>query len=161
MKRAVEYLDKSSAEAGNDATLQSELATAYLKIGDVQSALYNSNVGDSSGALESYSKALKINEALYNTEPKNLSIGLNLSASCLKMGDISAKTGNIAAAEDFHRRAVNLNEQFAAAEPINTEVRKQLANSLLKLGQRRFARSFIVLPPNTNDLRAIGGRKSG
>jgi serine/threonine protein kinase len=138
VSRAVEYLDKSAAEAENDSSLQSELATAYLKIGDVQSALYTANVGDSSGALESYGKALKINEAIYAAEPKNLSAGLNLSASCLKMGDISAKTGNIAASTDFYRRAVSLNEQFVDAEPAHTEARRQLADSLLRLGQSVF-----------------------
>jgi len=133
--RAVEYLDKSAAEAEGNVSLQSELATAYLKIGDVQSALYSANLGDSSGALASFGKALQINETVYGGEPKNLPAGLNLSASCLKMGDISAKTGNIRAAAEHYARAVNLSEQFVAHEPANAQARRQLAQSLLKLGQ--------------------------
>jgi hypothetical protein len=69
---ALEYLDKSAAEAETDDTaLQSDIAAAYLKIGDVQSALYAANVGDSTGALASYGKALRINEALFAAAPEN------------------------------------------------------------------------------------------
>jgi tetratricopeptide (TPR) repeat protein len=54
------------------------------------------------------------------------------------MGDISAKTGDIAAATTHYARAVKLNEQFVALEPANAEARRQLASSLLKLGQAVF-----------------------
>ncbi len=138
VKRAEEYLDKLAAESEGDTGLQSELAISYQKIGDVQSELHRSNIGDTQGALENYAKALKIHEALYLAEPKNLSAGLNYSASCIKMGEISAKTGSITAAMENYSRAVNVNEQFVLLEPQNLQARRQLAESLLKLGQAVF-----------------------
>jgi len=138
VKRAEEYLNKLAAESGDDIGLQSELAASYQKIGDVQSELYRSNIGDTQGARENYAKALKIHEALYLAEPKNSSAGLNLSASCLKMGEISAKSGNITAALENFTRAVSLNEEFVSIEPQNLQARRQLSESLLKLGQAVF-----------------------
>src|SRR5205085_1815355 len=60
VSKALEYLDKLAQEAGNDASLQRELAGAYEKVGDVQGNPYKANLGNSSGALESYRKALAI-----------------------------------------------------------------------------------------------------
>ena len=52
--RALEYLDKLARDAGSRADLRSELAAAYLKVGDVQGRPLVPNLGDTSGALESY-----------------------------------------------------------------------------------------------------------
>jgi tetratricopeptide (TPR) repeat protein len=60
VRRALVYLDGLAADAADDADLQTELARAYLKIGDVQGLPYQANLGDTSGALASYRKALKI-----------------------------------------------------------------------------------------------------
>jgi eukaryotic-like serine/threonine-protein kinase len=60
VSRALVYLDGLAAEASDDADLQMELGRAYLKIGDVQGLPYQANLGDTSGALASYRKALKI-----------------------------------------------------------------------------------------------------
>ena len=134
-ERAVQYLDKLAADAEKDISLQSELATAYEKIGDVQAGLYKSNIGDSKGALENYGKALQMLETIYAAAPDNLPAGLNLSTSLVKMGEISAKTGNAKVAVENFARAVNLNERFVSREPNNPQARRQLAESLLKLGQ--------------------------
>ncbi|HKR65679.1 MAG TPA: tetratricopeptide repeat-containing protein kinase family protein, partial [Thermoanaerobaculia bacterium] len=64
VRRALMYLDGLAAEASDDADLQTELARAYLKIGDVQGLPYQANLGDTSGALASYRKALKIVDPL-------------------------------------------------------------------------------------------------
>jgi hypothetical protein len=45
--------------------LQSELASAYEKIGDVQGALNNQNLGDVKAGLENYEKARKLREAVF------------------------------------------------------------------------------------------------
>ena len=60
VRRALVYLDGLATDAADDADLQTELARAYLKIGDVQGLPYQANLGDTSGALVSYRKALKI-----------------------------------------------------------------------------------------------------
>ena len=67
VKRALEYLDSLAVESQNDAALQSELASAYEKIGELQGNPYKPNLNDFSGAIESYEKAQKIRHNLPET----------------------------------------------------------------------------------------------
>jgi tetratricopeptide (TPR) repeat protein len=60
VRRAVATLDGLTAEARDDASLQRDLAAAYLRVGDVQGLPYSANLGDSEGALASYRKARAI-----------------------------------------------------------------------------------------------------
>ncbi len=60
VKRALEYLDSLSGESNNDLSLQSELASAYEKVGDVQGNPAKANLGDLQGGIESLKKAQKI-----------------------------------------------------------------------------------------------------
>ena len=93
VKSALEYLDGLSTESQTDAGLQSELATAYQKIGDVQSELYAANIGDSAGAVESYAKSLAMREKLFAADEKNIKTGLELATSLTKMGEIYRQNG--------------------------------------------------------------------
>ena len=64
VRRALGYLDALAADATDNASLQMELAGAYERIGDVQGLPYRPNLGDTTGALRSYEKALAIADAL-------------------------------------------------------------------------------------------------
>jgi len=55
--RASEYLDSLAAESQDDTELRRELAAAYEKVGDLQGFPDKPNLGDLSGAIESYDKA--------------------------------------------------------------------------------------------------------
>lgn len=55
----MEYLDRLAAESKSNKALQLEVADAYLKVGDVQGKPYTANLGDTSGAIESY-KSIKV-----------------------------------------------------------------------------------------------------
>jgi serine/threonine protein kinase len=133
VERAVEYLDNLAREAEGDQALQSELAAAYEKIGDVQSELYGSNVGDSTGAIESYRKSLALRETLYAlaAPPERLRAGLALAAVRSKSGDIMAKTGDIGAAVEHYRESVALSESLLEVDAAGdvVEVRRQAARS--------------------------------
>jgi hypothetical protein len=64
VRRALEYLDGLAAEAGEEPALARELATAYMKIGDIQGSSLNSNLGRPRDGLESYGKAKRILDGL-------------------------------------------------------------------------------------------------
>jgi len=64
VKNALEYLDSLAVEAHNDADLQSELASAYEKIGDLQGNPQKPNLNDYYGAIESYRKGQAIRQNL-------------------------------------------------------------------------------------------------
>ncbi len=69
VKGALDYLDGVNKEAGDNPSLQLELAEAYLKVGDVQGNPNNANLGSTAGALQSYHKAKAIAEALSGRIP--------------------------------------------------------------------------------------------
>jgi len=62
--KALHYLDSLSQEASGDASLQTELAAAYEKVGDLQGDPFSANLGDTAGALGSYRKAMAIRESI-------------------------------------------------------------------------------------------------
>ncbi len=86
VKRAMEYLDNLAQEAKDDPSLQRELAAAYEKVGDVQGKTLRANLGNTSGAKESYRKALKIREALVIANPKDSSSRSDLADSYREFG---------------------------------------------------------------------------
>lgn len=95
VETALEYLDKLASEAGDDLSLQRELAAAYQKVGDVQgSSVSAGDLGDTQGALASYRNALEINEALLTADPANANARRDLGVSYYHLGSASASLGS-------------------------------------------------------------------
>src|SRR4029450_4415403 len=59
VRRALETLDKQAAEAGDDPALQLQLADGYEKLGTVQGAGGQANLGDTNGAIASFRKGIE------------------------------------------------------------------------------------------------------
>lgn len=133
--RAVEYLDTLAQEAEGDAELESELATAYEKIGDVQSELFRPSLGKTSDALISHQKALQIREKLFAAEPQFTARGLKVADSRLRVGDIFSMSGRVAEARAEYREAVSLFDKLLALEPGNPEIRRKKSEAYARLGQ--------------------------
>src|ERR1051326_8890528 len=72
IKRAQQYLDSLAGESGGDSSLQEERAVAYERIGDVLGLPTQSNLGQTAPALDSYRKALEIDNHLVEADPGNL-----------------------------------------------------------------------------------------
>src|SRR5437660_2246827 len=144
VKDALKYLDELADDEDNGRSLQRELAAAYLKVGDVQSRLNRSNVGDTSGAFNSYRKSLAIREELFASDPGNLQSRLDLSVSYARMGDILSKSNNALGALANYRKALQLIEDVAANNPKNNEVRRALGYCYLMVA--RAVRAIGDLP---------------
>lgn len=134
VQRAIEYLDKLAAEAGNDIALQSELATAYEKIGEVQGELFNPNLGKTSDALVSHRKALALREKLLSGAP-TAALALEVANSHLRIGDILMMSGQIAETWEHYRRAIQTLEPILASDKRNFAVNHKLATAFARLGQ--------------------------
>jgi non-specific serine/threonine protein kinase/serine/threonine-protein kinase len=65
----LQYLDGLAAERTTDLTLRRDLASAYVRMGDVQGGRPATSLGDNEGAIASYGKALTILETLYRDAP--------------------------------------------------------------------------------------------
>ena len=173
-QRAVEYLDKLAAEAGDDAELESELATAYEKIGDVQSEVFKPNSGKTSDALASHQKSLQLRQILFAAEP-SAARGSDVAGSYLRIGDIFLMTGNISETERNYRAAIQMLEPLLASDAKNYKIRIRLAASFARLGQavlrsgslgearENYEKSLEInrnilaeTPDNTNYQRAVG-----
>ena len=112
--RALEYLDSLSREAKGDASLQTELATAYERVGDVLGYPFTPNLGDHAGALESYRKALRIRESLVAASPKDAKLQRQLAGSYFRIANALEFTGDLNGALGVLRKALPISERLAA-----------------------------------------------
>lgn len=111
--RALEYLDNLSAQSKGDASLQKELASAYERVGDVLGYPFAANLGDKTGAEQSYGKALAIREALAN--PKDAQLEHDLVGTYLKLAQVLESGGNFGGALEAVRKAMPIAERMAAS----------------------------------------------
>ncbi|HMT07572.1 MAG TPA: serine/threonine-protein kinase [Pyrinomonadaceae bacterium] len=132
--RALEYLDKLALESAGNIELKAELASAYEKIGEVQSELFRPFAGKTSEAALSQQKALKLRQEI-NTEQPTAEHAMSVAVSHQKVGNVLLTSGKIGEARDNYSRSVDLLKSLVAADKTNTETRRQLARSLATLGQ--------------------------
>ena len=114
IKQTLDYLDRVASDASGDVPLQKEIATAYQKLGDVQSKLNGPNLGETKGALDSYRKALEIRQALYAASPRDVPTGLDLALALNRVGDILSKTNEAKGSLDYYRKSLELTERLAS-----------------------------------------------
>ena len=131
---ALKYLNNLAQDSDGDISLQRDLVKAFDKVGEVQFGLTNGNLGNSSGALESYRKALNIAEKV--TQDKNATDEdfLSLANTYTSIGGIMGETGDIKNDVLMKQRAVSILEKMIAAKPENTELQDNLAKVYWYLG---------------------------
>ncbi len=115
VSRALEYLDSLSQEASGDLALQRELASAYDRLGDVLGYSGAANLGDFSGALQSYKKAIAIREASAAASPNDEQILGDLLSDYFRVSFALQDSGDYAGALDDLQKALPLAQQFVAA----------------------------------------------
>ena len=134
VKRALQYLDTLSDESSDDPSLQRELASAYIKIGNAQGNPNNANLGDTAGALHSYREALTIAEQLVADDPDDPQSKRWLGVALEKMSEVQSVSGDIAAAVETARSSLRAFREIAEAKRGDAAARRSLAISYLKFG---------------------------
>jgi non-specific serine/threonine protein kinase/serine/threonine-protein kinase len=134
VKRALQYLDSLAQEAANDRSLLGELATAYRKVGDVQGSPARANMGNTSGALQSYSKALAIRQRLAELDPSDAEAKRELANGYSSLSSVLNVNGDAPAALSNSRKAVDLLESLIGASPSNAQVLNDMAVAYQYLG---------------------------
>ncbi len=112
VKRALEYLDNLSQEAGGDAALQGELAAAYDRVGDVLGYDGAANQGDFPGAIQNYNKALAIRESAAAINPNDVEIQSNLINNYFRLSFALQSTG------DYEQALTDLHKALPVAEKL-------------------------------------------
>jgi tetratricopeptide (TPR) repeat protein len=96
VRRALEYLENLSREAGSNADLAREVAQGYQRVGEVQGLLAESSLGRVPAAHESFRRAEQILDRLLRRDPANrallhdyLNVSNKLAATSATMGDFA------------------------------------------------------------------------
>lgn len=134
VQMALEYLDALAKEAGDDASLQAELATAYEKVGDVQGNPSNANLGETEGALASYRKAQAIRETLVQRNPADRKMRGELARNQMFVSDLLSQMGDTAAGLESQQRALSLFRSLVEEAPRDVDARDGLGNSENRMG---------------------------
>lgn len=134
LTNALQYLDGLSSEAGGDLELQSELATAFEKIGDVQGALNNSSLGNIQAGLDSYEKARKLRQAVLAAMPADTEAKEKLANNYYVRARTLWNNNQTAEAEEAFEQGLKLRRELVAAQPDSTEANNRLAVLLIDYG---------------------------
>jgi non-specific serine/threonine protein kinase/serine/threonine-protein kinase len=134
VKDALTYLDSLAGEAHGDPALQRELAAAYERVGDVRGGESNGSLGDVAGAVESYTKAFGIREALLALNPGDTQARHDLASSHQKIGYRLLDTGEAGNGLEHLRRALTLYLGLTGEQPASDDLQLELAGTYNKLG---------------------------
>jgi eukaryotic-like serine/threonine-protein kinase len=120
VRRAVVTLDGLAAEASDDVSLQDDLASAYLRVGDVQGLPYSANLGDTKGALASYDKALAILRPLLEARPDDRTALQNFVVANQRLCTAHSRDGRLAKAIEHGREALAKSQLLLATAAIDS-----------------------------------------
>ena len=134
VKRALEYLDSLAQEAENDLSLQRELASAYVKVGNVQGNPNNANLGDAAGALQSYRQAQKIADQILTGTPMDSEARRSVAVIQEKMSDVQGVMANLTEAVNSAYKSLVIFKSLAEADPTNVRAQRSLGISYIKVG---------------------------
>src|SRR5215470_1310681 len=115
--KGLHYLDSLEQESQGDPSLRLELAAAYKRIGDVQGNEFFANLGDTSGALKSYQKALAIRKSLWSPNNQDVNGALALAELYRLISQPQQSEGDLSGALESGQAAVHLMETIDAAHP--------------------------------------------
>lgn len=117
VRRALEYLENLSREAGGDPRLAREIALGYTRIGEVQGAAGVSNLGHVPASLESYRKAEAILAGLMDRSPSDASLSQDYLHAADGLARSYAAAGDLAHAQSISDKDLALAKTAADADP--------------------------------------------
>jgi serine/threonine protein kinase len=132
VKDALQYLDALAADAGGDNELKKELALAYLKLGDAQGKIYAANIGDTEGALASYTKSVALLEEVVKDAPADAKAKIDLIKAYDSLAFLMTRAGGNS--RELVEKSLNLYDELEKIEPAGDESRMQLVDLLIRYG---------------------------
>ncbi|MGE0884915.1 MAG: protein kinase [Blastocatellales bacterium] len=114
VKTALEYLDSLAKEAEGDTSLQSELAIAYLRVGEVQGDPQQSNLRNYNSALGSYQNSIKLAESLLAKGYTDAALRNALASAYVKTGHVRYITGKKEPTKEPLQKALEITRQLLA-----------------------------------------------
>jgi serine/threonine protein kinase/tetratricopeptide (TPR) repeat protein len=134
VSNSLKYLDALQKEAAGNPVLERDLASAYEKLADVQGGYRTANLGDPSGAVASYRKALDIRSSLLSYQPRDLELQRDLLRTYAKLGEVLSGMRDVQGAITSSRSALRIAERLAAQPGSVAADRRNLGNVYVSLG---------------------------
>ncbi|CAN5600643.1 hypothetical protein BH18VER1_BH18VER1_11800 [soil metagenome] len=131
LTNALKYLDSLAREAAGDLDLQSELATGYEKVGDVQGALNNSNLGNTKAGLETYRKANALRAAVLEARSNDLEAKKKLAENSYTIARTLWMDSQTREAEEAFEKALRIQRELIATRPEAPALQNELALTLI------------------------------
>ncbi len=119
VERALQYLRKLEASGSRRRDLQLELASAYQKIGQVQSNNSRGSLGDTTGALESYLAARRFLDEVLRAHPGDFEAQQLLCGLNQDLANVYEQRGDERARAEASRQAAQLQWELAKRRPEN------------------------------------------
>ena len=132
--RALEYLERLASESDRDPGLAREVALGYERIGVVQGATYESNLGNYPAALDSFKKSAAILERLAGKDPHDESLRHDSLRVLNRLSSAYSATGDHARASESVARCLALAEAGHRAHPSNPVALNDLVSAVSRYG---------------------------
>lgn len=119
VEKAVAYLERLAAEAGDDRPLRRELADGWRKVGDLQGAPNLPNIGDTPGALASYDHAIELLRPLQRDASgrPDADAAAALAAALGRKASVLGRMARFEEAIALHREALAIARPLLDATP--------------------------------------------
>lgn len=131
-EKAVSYLSNLDVDSPDDAALKFDLAKSYVMLGQARNVPGYSNLGDASGALESFQKGISILQMLVSARPNDRQVRLYLARTYDGIALTLMET-DVARSLEMHQRAL---ATVSASDPRDLELQLEIANTSELLGER-------------------------
>ncbi|HEX8288980.1 MAG TPA: serine/threonine-protein kinase [Pyrinomonadaceae bacterium] len=160
VNQSLKYLDSLAGESADDLSLQSELASAYEKIGDLQGLPRKPNLSDFSGAIRSYEKAQAIRLRLLEKDTNDWEKRSRLAANYKELSNIRYWIGDISGSLKDSEAALNLYRNLIAEQPDSAELRTAKAETEIDYAaslyyKQQYANTYTFLLPALATLEEI------
>jgi serine/threonine protein kinase/tetratricopeptide (TPR) repeat protein len=116
-KRSIQYLDRLTAESGDDIKLQRDAANGYMTLAMVQSMPGYANLGDRKGARDNMQKAVRLRRTLLAANGDKVEDHLMFAYTLTMQGGLNLISGDLAAAAAAHKQALAETDWVLAKTP--------------------------------------------
>ncbi|MBV9484066.1 MAG: protein kinase [Acidobacteria bacterium] len=106
LRSAADLFERLAKADPNNQDLQNELAQCYQVLGDTLGHGGMQNLGDPSGALAAYQRALAINEQLAASHPEDQSARNGIPFLQIRIGDLEHDADHLAISLNYYRQAL-------------------------------------------------------
>ena len=129
IRKAAEIFEKLVNSTPRDKDLKVQLANCYQSLGDLQGHSGLQNLGDRSGALQSYRKAMAVFDAMAAEDSGDQKARGGAAVLRIRVADMQREQGDLDAAEENYHAALERAESLGTADPQNDRFRRILALS--------------------------------